>query len=173
MTPETDNLAISLLEEASASLDISKSQRDEISASYDAVGMAICEAEQMEDCPPLIQAQGSILLDTVVKPAPDEEFDVDATCLLKLNHLITPSRSVYEKVFQALNGHGTYTSMCERKNRCIRINYSGNYHLDMTPCVPNGNAPKAIYVPDSEHQCWKPSNPQRYAQFFDDVAREC
>ena len=41
----------------------------------------------------------------------------------------------------------------------------------MTPCVPNGNAPKAIYVPDSKHQCWKPSNPQRYAEFFDDVAK--
>jgi hypothetical protein len=73
-------------------------------------------------------------------------------------------------VYRALKDHGVYAEMSEPKNRCIRIKYADQYHIDITPCVPNAAAEHAIHVPDRELKCWKPSNPQLYAKLLEEVA---
>lgn len=170
MQPNDDNLAIAMLEAASRSLDITSDQRKKVENSYEAVGKALCAEPSLAKFSPHIQPQGSFLYGTVVKPGPDSDFDVDATCRLRLNHQVNSSGDVFNAVYRALKAHGIYAEMVEPKNRCIRINYAAEYHIDMTPCVPNTAAEEAIHVPDREHKCWKPSNPQLYAKMFEDVA---
>ena len=170
MQPNDDNLAIALMEAASRSLDITDDQRKQVEASYAAVGQALCADPSLAKLSPHIQPQGSFLYGTVVKPGPDSDFDVDATCRLRLNHQVSPSGDVFNAVFRVLKAHGIYAEMVEPKNRCIRINYAAAYHLDMTPCVPNSAAEEAIHVPDRELKCCKPSNPQLYAKLFEEVA---
>ncbi len=170
MQPD-ESLPLAVLEAASVSLDITDTQRKQIERSYNAVGAVLCESEILKPHSPCIQPQGSFLLGTVVKPAPDAVFDVDATCLLELSHVRNTSSEVYNAVLNVLSGHGTYKSMVESKNRCVRINYAdGNFHLDMTPCVPNLSAEFAVHVPDRELKVWKPSNPRLFAKLFEDVA---
>ena len=171
MSHESDSMAIALLEEASLVLDISPSQRETVEKSYGAIGAVLAESDSLSNCDPHIQAQGSILLDTVVKPDPDKDFDVDATCLLNCDFKTKSSESIYNLIWDVLQAHGTYGPMCERKNRCIRIDFADNYHVDVTPCVPNEASPLAIHVPDRELRRWKPSNPQLYATMFEDVAK--
>lgn len=171
MSPESDRMAIALLEEASLVLDISPSQRETVEKSYESIGAVLAESNSLSSCDPHIQAQGSILLDTVVKPGPDQDFDVDATCLLNCDFQTESSESIYRFVWDVLQAHGTYGPMSERKNRCIRIDFADNYHVDVTPCVPNPASPLAIHVPDRELKMWKPSNPQLYARMFEDVAK--
>lgn len=172
MQPE-ESLPLSILEKASQSLDITKTQREQIEKSYRGVGEALCESETLRHLSPHIQPQGSVLLGTVVKPAPEAEFDVDATCRFDLDHARYTSEQVFNAALSALEGHGIYGKMVEPKNRCVRIAYAEEkYHLDMTPCVPNNAAPEAVHVPDREHKSWKPSNPQLYAKLFEEVAKK-
>lgn len=169
--PMQPDMPIALMEMSSKSLDISKTQREQIEASYRGVSEALCEDPALKELSPHIQPQGSVLLGTVVRPGPDLPFDVDATCLLDQNYLNVSSQSVFDSVYKALKAHGVYKDMAEPKNRCIRLNYADEkFHLDMTPCVPNSAALHAIHVPDREHRRWKPSNPQLYASLFEDVA---
>jgi hypothetical protein len=166
-----ENMPIALLELASQALDITNTQRQQIEQSYRGVAEAICENKELKDVSPHIQPQGSVLLGTVVKPSPDAEFDVDATCRLDLDHQSFASHVVYAAVLDALREHGVYKGKVEAKNRCVRVKYTEErYHLDMTPCVPHGGIVDAIHVPDRALKCWKPSNPQLYAKLFEEAA---
>ena len=37
--------------------------------------------------------------------------------------------------YNCLREHGTYRDMVHRKTRCVMVDYSGNFHLDIVPCV--------------------------------------
>jgi hypothetical protein len=71
---------------------------------------------------------------------------------------------VYDLVAARLREHAVYRAILQPKNRCLRINYAGNFHLDIIPACPNGGM--AIKVPDRELAAWKTSNPVGYADWF-------
>src|SRR5262249_17656373 len=71
---------------------------------------------------------------------------------------------LYNLVAGRLRDHGTYRDILELKNRCLRINYAGNFHLDIIPACPNGG--ESIKVPDRARSVWVPSNPLGYAERF-------
>jgi hypothetical protein len=46
-------------------------------------------------------------------------------------------------------------------------NYAGEFHLDITPSIPNPGCPKGgVLVPDKAQQAWTPSNPKGYKTLF-------
>jgi hypothetical protein len=51
-------------------------------------------------------------------------------------------------------------------NRCWRLNYAGQFHLDVLPAKPDSRILKAILVPDKALKDWKESNPKGYADWF-------
>jgi hypothetical protein len=62
--------------------------------------------------------------------------------------------------------------MAEKKNRCVCINYKGNFHLDILPARSDPQGDKNhILVPDKKTREWKASNPIGYADWFEDIAR--
>jgi hypothetical protein len=63
-----------------------------------------------------------------------------------------------------LGDHGTYRLLLEPKDRCLRINYAGDFHLDIIPACPV--SADAIKVPDRKLAAWVPSNPIGYAEWF-------
>ena len=38
-------------------------------------------------------------------------------------------------VYDCLRKHGTYKDMVHRRTRCILVDYAGDFHLDIVPCV--------------------------------------
>ena len=72
----------------------------------------------------------------------------------------------------ALKSNGLYGPKVERKNRCLRLNYERNFHLDIMPaCRDTRRGSTCILVPDRRLQGWSPSNPKGFASWFDDNAR--
>ena len=65
----------------------------------------------------------------------------------------------------------------ERLPRCIRLNYAGDFHLDIVPAIPDLLAGgTCILVPDldanlslhsPQNDRWKPSNPKGYKTWFE------
>ena len=120
-----------------------------------------------------IYPQGSIKLQTTVKPIGQEEFDVDLV-------FFTPNVSTTDieptelnrLIGDRLREHKTYKNMLEPLKRGWRITYADEFHLDITPSINNEIE---IYnsselVPDRKIQDWKPSNPKDYATWFDDIS---
>jgi hypothetical protein len=57
--------------------------------------------------------------------------------------------------------------MLEAKNRCVRLNFAGKFHLDIIPgmIAPGGDG-EVIQVPDRERRSFTFSNPEGYIHWF-------
>ena len=52
--------------------------------------------------------------------------------------------------------------------RCWRLNYANEFHLDITPSIPNPNCRfGGELVPDKTLKEWKASNPKGYKRLFE------
>lgn len=122
---------------------------------------------------PQIYSQGSLRIGTTVRPRGRNEFDLDL--VLELQLVVAANADpmkVLDAVERRLRESAVYRDMVERKNRCIRLNYSGEFHLDILPGVPNAAANNgAILVPDCEACAWKHSNPKGYAEWYEERRR--
>jgi len=77
------------------------------------------------------------------------------------------SQETYQLIGERLRANGTYASMLEAKNRCWRLIYAGDFHMDIIPAIPDlerGNT--AILVPDREVTDWTKSDAKGYAVWF-------
>ena len=71
-------------------------------------------------------------------------------------------------VQERIANNGKYRSILEIRSRCIRLNYAGQFHLDIIPACPNPEqSGTAILIPDRELQSLKNSNPKAYIGWFD------
>jgi hypothetical protein len=119
---------------------------------------------------PIIYPQGSLRIGTTVKPKFKTEFDLDLVLELRaLSYLLFPKPVLLlDLVEQRIKEHEKYRTMYERKNRCIRICYANDFHLDILPAGPDREmGGTCLLVPDRAMKGWKNSNPKGYANWFE------
>lgn len=118
---------------------------------------------------PVIHPQGSINTGTTVKPPQSCEFDVDVICQLAISER-APQQAFLELVYNRLAQRGIYR--LKRMNRCVRVQYENEFHIDITPGIPDiDQGPENILVTDKEQGKWKESNPKDYCKWFKAVGR--
>lgn len=116
---------------------------------------------------PEIYPQGSLRIGTTVRPWRREEYDLDLVLWLALYRNADPIE-VLNLVERRLREHRTYAPMVERKNRCIRLNFAKQFHLDILPARPDLRfGGTHLLVPDRAAADWKESNPKGYAEWFE------
>ena len=150
-------------------LELTDTQRNSAKDRYVAIGKWLGDPESiLAKMNSIIYAQGSLRLDTTVKPIKYEEYDLDIVCELT-NFTGTEGPVETLNLIEArLKQHETYRAMIERKNRCIRINYANEFHMDIMPAYPDrSNHEGCLLVPDRAEDNWSPSNPKGYAEWFD------
>jgi hypothetical protein len=82
------------------------------------------------------------------------------------DQLISPAALKFA-IGNRLRSNGLYAPILEEMGRCWRINYAGEFHLDITPSIPNPGCPKGgVLVPDKALRLWTPSNPKGYKTLF-------
>jgi len=82
----------------------------------------------------------------------------------------TPHTAFLDLIFERLKQRGIYT--LKRMNRCIRVQYANEFHIDITPGIPDVDlGPENILITDKELGRWKESNPKDYGVWFKAVAR--
>ena len=85
-----------------------------------------------------MEQQGSYALGTLIKPMDDNnEYDVDIQVMMNPNPKWEPEDYVNE-VFKTLQGNKNYVDKLRLKTRCATIDYAGDFHLDVVPCVTSG-----------------------------------
>ncbi|MCB0460078.1 MAG: nucleotidyltransferase [Flavobacteriaceae bacterium] len=114
-----------------------------------------------------IYPHGSVRIQTTVKPIGKDEFDLDIAIHLKTSWANHSPQRIYNELKRRLGEHEKYKSMMELKNRCVRLNYAGDFHMDIMPGIQESeyNEDK-IRVPDKELNSWVSSNPRGYAKWF-------
>lgn len=122
----------------------------------------------------LIYPQGSVRLGTTVKPYGNDEYDIDL--VVHLPHVTenASSERIKNTVGARLRENGIYAQKLLELKRGWRINYAGDFYLDITPAIPDNNCNSlcpinkqyAEHVPDSKLYTWKASNPRGYAEWF-------
>jgi hypothetical protein len=155
-----------LLEDVCEDLQITSTQYSNAEAKYGAIGRLLEHPQSpLAHLAPLIYPQGSLALQTTVKPRDHEEYDLDL--VVECQWFDNPIR-LYETTFQWLASHRIYEGILERKNRCIRLKYAGQFHLDILPARSDrSSGGTCIEVPDRELRDWMPSNPRGYRAWFE------
>lgn len=158
---------VSALEAVCADLEPTYTQIDESRTRYEGAGKWLAEGSHPALAGVLIYVQGSVAIGTAVKPIGRLEFDVDLIARLTDLARCYPPAFVKALVGERLKEHGVYERLIEEMCRCWRLNYANQFHLDITPSVPNllcSNGGEL--VPDRELRTWKASNPQGYRDLF-------
>lgn len=174
-------------------LDVPPSKYEDAKNRYEAIGNWLNgDGSDLTRFAPAIYAQGSFALGTAVKPMGDDDYDVDAVCLLAARATSITQEQLKELVGRRLKAHKTYEKMLDPKEggrRCWTLQYSDDsrFHLDILPAVPDepscltaqgvpaAIAKHAICITDREtweiSSGWPKSNPQGYVTWFKDRMR--
>lgn len=161
-----------LLERICQELDLTETQFRMAEERYLAVGQWLADGEVPLVRGSQIYAQGSFSLGTAVKPLVSSEFDVDLVCFQPELAPSMPPASLKQAIGRRLKANGRYAGILEEKQRCWRINYANEFHLDITPSIANPLCGRGgELVPEKERSQWKPSNPKGYRCWFEDKAQ--
>ncbi len=150
-------------------LQLTAAQHESASAKYHAVGDWLSrDGNDLASEEPQIYPQGSLRIGTTVRPRKTTEFDLDLVCELKGSVGFSPSQ-VYESIWRRMSSNGVYKPLLVSLPRCIRLDYAGDFHLDIVPAIPDGtrSEPGALLIPDRDKKIWLPSNPKGYASWFE------
>jgi hypothetical protein len=157
----------SILERLCEQIEPTPTQLERAQTCYEAIGQWVADAENAWLASSSIYLQGSTALGTTIKPIGGNEHDVDLVChFARLGHWMPPAQCKH-LVGDRLKEHVRYKSILEEKPRCWRLNYAGEFHLDITPSIPNDACVNGgELVPDKALRCWKVSNPKGYRDAF-------
>lgn len=156
------------LEAICQQLELTEIQYREARSRYEGVGSWLAESSDPALSGLVIYVQGSTAIGTTVKPIGRNEHDVDLIARLTHAAIGLPPAVVKRMVGDRLKEHGTYRRLLEEMCRCWRLDYANEFHLDITPSIPNvGCANGGELVPDRELRSWKASNPKGYKALFE------
>ena len=80
------------------------------------------------------ERQGSYGLKTIIKPVGTREYDADMLLYMTYDEDKEPKDYIKE-VYDCLRGNDNYKNKVHRRTRCVYIDYAGDFHLDLVPCI--------------------------------------
>lgn len=151
-------------------LQLSPSQYQQAVARYESVCQWLeAEGSAIASFRPAIYPQGSMRIGTTVKPIGHAEHDLDFVCEVNAPpHTFESPLQLLKLMETRFREHNVYSSILEVKNRCVRLNYANEFHMDILPACPDSSSGNGcLVVPDRKSEWWKPSNPKGYADWFE------
>lgn len=168
-----------ILESVCLKLQLSNTQEKLARQHYIEVGTWLeQEGSSLRIYRPTIFPQGSLAMGTTNKPDKKDEYDLDFVCLLDRQYTqITPTKLKAE-IANRISEHSDYKSRMEICERCIRLTYKHNFHLDIVPACKRSEIGKdQICIPDrqtrdgSQLTGWRDTNPKGYLEWFERCCR--
>ena len=156
------------LERLCQSLELTAAQFLQAKERYERVGSWLDGANDPVLRALAIYLQGSTAIGTTVRPINRNEHDVDliAQCP-DVSPRISPA-VLKSTIGERLRRNQHYARILEEKARCWRLSYANEFHMDITPAIPNPRCPHGgELVPDKELKEWSPSNPKGYRKLFE------
>lgn len=149
------------------SIQLDNSRRERMESAYNSVNRWLDEDEGFfKKYDSEVYIQGSVKIGTAIKPFSGDEFDLDTVLQVEISSSeITPER-LYNELKRRLAEHDTYKPKIELKNRCVRLDYEGDFHMDILPACSSSRVNDEINIPDREKSAWLISSPKGYTDWF-------
>ena len=111
--------------------------------------------------------QGSVASGTSIRPIQSDEHDVDVVFPFSSRSGVVPAepRRVVDWFLEHLEADGFYKDRITPKSRCVRINYAGDFHLDIVPACPDMPSHHPFAIPTKDAEQWVTTDPLGYTQW--------
>jgi hypothetical protein len=164
---------VQMLDAMCQAIEPTETQYNDAAERYKTIGEFLAEENSpLHSFQPFVYPQGSLRIRAAIRPAHGKVFDVDVCCeFKKIPH--SDPKKVKQLLWERFHSSDRYCDMAVEKNRCVRIQYAGDFHMDVMPCVPGqpGWSKQAhVWVPDKKLDNWKPSHPVGFAAFVEKAA---
>lgn len=118
-----------------------------------------------------LYVQGSVRIDTTVKPINQEDFDLDTVLhIYDLYEKFDPTK-IYNALVRVLEADAYYKKILEKKDRCVRLNFKGDFHIDILPgCMVEYEDGNRIAIPEKKLKSWSSGNPRGFGDWFLNIA---
>ncbi len=159
---------LDLIEQSCQYLELSPYQRNVAKQRYETAGDWLARSADSLLASVEIRLQGSVGIGTTVKPLATNEHDVDLVAHVPDLDLTVSPAMLKRRIGDRLRENGNFAPLLVEMPRCWRLDYANEFHLDITPSIPN---PECRFggelVPDKTLKMWKASNPQGYRTKFE------
>jgi len=157
-----------LLARIAQELQLNQERINRMETAYKAVSDVLkADKDFFENFEIEVYAQGSKRIGTTVRPINGNDFDLDIVL-----HIYDPfykhtPTEIFNSLVRVLSNNDNYKPILEVKNRCVRINYKSDFHMDILPaCMPNEFEKFAIKIPERTLKTWSSGNPKGFAEWF-------
>lgn len=114
-----------------------------------------------------LYAQGSVRIKTTVKPFKRDDFDLDTVLHIYDLHDKYDPEKIYNALVRVIEDDPYLKTICEKKDRCIRLNYKDDFHIDILPgCMVTPEDRERIAIPEKKLKSWSSGNPKGFATWF-------
>ena len=116
-------------------VDLNKTRLDRLNDSSSAVNTFL---SSNLDAYEKTERQGSYGLKTIIKPVGTREYDADVLLYMTYDEDKEP-KDYIKAVYDCLRTNDNYKDKVHRRTRCVYIDYVGDFHLDLVPCITQEN----------------------------------
>jgi len=164
------NQIIQMLDAMCQGIEPTETQYNDAKERYTTIGDFLAEASSpLYQFQPHVYPQGSMRIRAAIRPIHGREFDVDLVCEFKIMPHRDP-KVVKKIIWDRFHNSDRYRDLAVERNRCVQIQYAGDFHMDVMPCIPGQpgwTQVGSVWVPDKKLDDWKPSNPKGFAQVIE------
>jgi hypothetical protein len=109
---------------------------------------------------------------TIICPVNDtDEFDADVLLYIKERTDWQP-KDYIQQLWSAFRSHETYKPLAQRKTRCVRIDYAGDFHIDVVPYLERYGSHYITNRREPEDVgSFELSNPETFTEWIDERQR--
>jgi len=117
--------------------------------------------------------QGSYAHRTIIKPSQQNpKFDADLMVYVNVKNGWEP-KDYIEELYKRYRENPTYKNIVGRRTRCVTLDYAGEFHLDVVPCISrdrflNG---ETYHVCNRNENIEEKTDPKGYTGWFRDKNR--
>lgn len=140
---------------------------------------ALCADDDLRPVVVDMNKQGSWAHETIIKPIEGNEFDADFMLVMEEEDGWVP-RQYIGAVYDALRATDRYKDKVTRKDRCVRVQYANECHIDIVPYLELADGRKVIVNFDSDNEAgsdgngvWEETHPAAFTKWMkdqDDIA---
>ncbi|WP_191566218.1 SMODS domain-containing nucleotidyltransferase [Metabacillus idriensis] len=151
-----------------SNLSLNKARKERIDNALELWESILSEDVELSEKFRDFYSQGSYATKTAIRPSSDSDFDVDVILLLDVEK--GDSKEFFNWVKDRIKSKKAYEDKIKPQDRCVRINYSGDFHVDIVPArTTHGDS---IYIPSKKESDWVKTNPIGFKKWCDKMHKE-
>jgi hypothetical protein len=155
-----------------ASVNLNQSRLDTLQQKVDAIESFVEADATFSDMFLDMIPAGSWAHRMIIKPVcEDDEFDADILLYVEEQDDWLP-KDYIEKLYSSFHNSAVYGSIALRKTRCVRIDYKGDFHVDVVPYLERGGSHVITnrLEPKDEGR-FEVSDPEAFSEWIDERQR--